>query len=103
VVLTRLSTLGILLICKSSRSWDCCAHYGLYSPLTVTETTPANKYWAIEASFRYGNASATILNTTAGIVDTGTPLIGLATGKLLRVSYPYQVRVLSHITYVRRV
>ena len=46
-------------------------------------------YWGVDASFRYGNGSGnnapvTILDTTAGVIDTGTSLIGLGTGKLLR-------------------
>jgi len=79
-------------MCKSAQQhgfWNCCAHLGLYSPRI--ETPPANKYWAIEASFQYGNASLSNPNTTAGIVDTGTSLIGLASGKPLRDSNSYQI------------
>ena len=43
----------------------------------ITSTSPASKYWGIDQSIRYG--SQTILPTTAGIVDTGTTLILLAT------------------------
>jgi hypothetical protein len=65
-------------------------------------------YWGVDASFRYGNASGnnvpvTILDTTAGVIDTGTSLIGLGTGKLLRDFDSCQLRELSRITYVRRV
>ena len=45
----------------------------------ATTTSPANEYWGINESIKYG--STTILSTTAGIVDTGTTLILLATGK----------------------
>ena len=85
---------------------DCCAHLGLHSP--VTKTFPSSMYWGVDASFIYGNASGdkapvTILDTTAGLIDTGTSLIGLSTGKLLREFDFSQIRELSHITYVRRV
>ncbi|KAI6145241.1 aspartic peptidase domain-containing protein [Pisolithus tinctorius] len=39
--------------------------------------TPASNYWGIDESIAYG--STTILSTTAGIVDTGTTLILIAT------------------------
>ncbi|KAJ7182850.1 aspartic peptidase domain-containing protein, partial [Mycena crocata] len=43
----------------------------------VTRTAPANEFWGINQSVRYG-ASTTILASTAGIVDTGTTLLLLA-------------------------
>ncbi|KAI9452797.1 aspartic peptidase A1 [Lactarius psammicola] len=43
-----------------------------------TGTFPASEFWGIDQSIRYG-ASTTILSTTAGIVDTGTTLILIAT------------------------
>ncbi|KAH7930919.1 acid protease [Leucogyrophana mollusca] len=46
-----------------------------YTPLTTTY--PASYYWGINESIAYG--STTILSETAGIVDTGTTLILLAT------------------------
>ena len=62
------------------------AHLDLRSPLT--KTPPSSFFWGIDASLQYGNGngngSVNIFNTTAGIVDTGTTLLGLATGKLLR-------------------
>ncbi|KAF8140531.1 aspartic peptidase domain-containing protein [Boletus edulis] len=45
-----------------------------YTP--VTTTSPAMYYWGINESITYG--STTILSETAGIVDTGTTLILLA-------------------------
>ncbi|KAH7886050.1 aspartic peptidase domain-containing protein [Phlebopus sp. FC_14] len=45
-----------------------------YTPLTTTY--PASYYWGINESITYG--STTILSETAGIVDTGTTLILLA-------------------------
>ncbi|VDB86597.1 unnamed protein product [Peniophora sp. CBMAI 1063] len=46
-----------------------------YAPLTKTE--PAAEYWGIDQSVAYGEK--TILPLTAGIVDTGTTLLMLAT------------------------
>jgi len=47
-----------------------------YTP--ITSTSPASNYWGIDQSVTYGD-STTILDTTAGIVDTGTTLLLLAT------------------------
>ncbi|KDR84345.1 hypothetical protein GALMADRAFT_708895 [Galerina marginata CBS 339.88] len=44
----------------------------------VTATSPASAYWGINQALRYGE-STTILPNTAGIVDTGTTLVLLAT------------------------
>lgn len=46
----------------------------LSSPLTNTE--PASFYWGIDQSITYGNTA--ILSNTAGIVDTGTTLLYIA-------------------------
>jgi hypothetical protein len=46
----------------------------------ITSTSPANEFWGIDQSITYGTTS--ILSTTAGIVDTGTTLTLIATGKL---------------------
>ncbi|KAJ7897160.1 aspartic peptidase A1, partial [Mycena olivaceomarginata] len=43
----------------------------------VTSTSPASDYWGINQAVTYGSTS--ILASTAGIVDTGTTLIYLAT------------------------
>ena len=48
-----------------------------YVPLTAT--SPASEYWGIDQSISYDGA--TILSTTAGIVDTGTTLILIASGE----------------------
>ena len=48
-----------------------------YVPLTTT--SPASSYWGINQSISYG--STTILSSTAGVVDTGTTLILIATGE----------------------
>ncbi|KAH9964274.1 aspartic peptidase A1 [Russula dissimulans] len=46
--------------------------------IPLTRTYPASSFWGISQSIQYG-ASIPILNTTAGVVDTGTTLILLAT------------------------
>jgi cathepsin E len=43
----------------------------------ITSTSPASAFWGINQSILYG--TTTILSTTAGIVDTGTTLILIAT------------------------
>lgn len=74
-----------LCVCATA-VWITLAHPNLRSPLT--KTAPSSFFWGIDASLQYGNGngngSVNILNITAGIVDTGTSLLGLATGKLLR-------------------
>ena len=52
-------------------------HFTLVSP--ATSTSPASNYWGIDQSLTYGSTS--IMDTTAGIVDTGTTLILLPTGE----------------------
>jgi len=42
----------------------------------ITATSPSNEFWGINQSIQYG--TTTILSTTAGIVDTGTTLILIA-------------------------
>ncbi|TDL25598.1 aspartic peptidase A1 [Rickenella mellea] len=44
----------------------------------ITSTSPASFFWGINQSIRYGSSTA-ILPTTAGIVDTGTTLVLIAT------------------------
>ncbi|KAG9219673.1 hypothetical protein CCMSSC00406_0006005 [Pleurotus cornucopiae] len=48
----------------------------------ITDSSPANKYWGIDASATYNNAP--LLSSTAGIVDTGTSLILLSTDAFKR-------------------
>ncbi|KAF4611714.1 hypothetical protein D9613_004262 [Agrocybe pediades] len=45
--------------------------------IPLTTTSPANEFWGINQSIKFG--STTILSTTAGIVDTGTTLVLIAT------------------------
>ncbi|KXN88844.1 Polyporopepsin [Leucoagaricus sp. SymC.cos] len=48
-----------------------------------TTTSPSSLFWGINQSVRYGT-STSILGTTAGIVDTGTTLVLLATDAITR-------------------
>ncbi|KZT33268.1 family A1 protease [Sistotremastrum suecicum HHB10207 ss-3] len=50
---------------------------GSISYVSLTSTSPASDYWGINQSVTYNGA--TILSSTAGIVDTGTTLVLLAT------------------------
>ena len=45
----------------------------------ITTTSPASEFWGIDESITYGSAGTSVLATTAGIVDTGTTLVMLAT------------------------
>ncbi|KIJ40036.1 hypothetical protein M422DRAFT_257104 [Sphaerobolus stellatus SS14] len=47
----------------------------------ITGTSPASEFWGINQSVRYGT-STNILSSTAGIVDTGTTLILLASNAI---------------------
>jgi hypothetical protein len=44
----------------------------------ITSTSPASGYWGIDQTIKYGTGGA-ILDSTAGIVDTGTTLVLIAT------------------------
>ncbi|KAL1741011.1 acid protease [Schizophyllum fasciatum] len=48
----------------------------VYSP--ITSTSPASNYWGIDQTVTYGESTA-IMNSLAGIVDTGTTLLLIAT------------------------
>ena len=52
-------------------------HTGDITYTPITSTSPASGYWGIDQSISYGGS--TILDSTAGIVDTGTTLLLLAT------------------------
>jgi len=45
----------------------------------ITSTSPASNYWGIDQSITYGSDGESILSSTAGIVDTGTTLVLIAT------------------------
>lgn len=46
--------------------------------MPITSTSPASAYWGIDQSITYGS-NTKILNQNAGIVDTGTTLLLIAT------------------------
>lgn len=56
--------------------YDASKFTGSISYVPITSTSPASAYWGIDQSISYG--TTTILSTTAGIVDTGTTLILIA-------------------------
>lgn len=56
--------------------YDASKFTGSISYVSITSTSPASAYWGIDQSISYG--TTTILSTTAGIVDTGTTLILIA-------------------------
>ena len=56
---------------------DSTKYTGTLTYTSLTSTSPASAYWGINESITYG--SSTILSSTAGIVDTGTTLILIAT------------------------
>ncbi|KAI9441945.1 aspartic peptidase A1 [Lactarius psammicola] len=62
---------------------------GTITFVPITTTFPASEFWGIDESIRYG-PSTTILPTTAGILDTGTTLVLIATGRLLMRSNRYK-------------
>ncbi|KZP14852.1 acid protease [Athelia psychrophila] len=45
----------------------------------ITATSPASTFWGIDQTITYGGDAKPILSSTAGIVDTGTSLLLLAT------------------------
>jgi len=51
---------------------------GSISYTSLTSTSPASDYWGINQSITYGSSSSEILPSTAGIVDTGTTLLLIA-------------------------
>ena len=46
----------------------------------ITTTSPASRYVGFEQTVSYGDADRVILSKSAGITDTGTTLVLLATG-----------------------
>jgi hypothetical protein len=63
----------------------------------ITTTSPASNYWGINQTINYGSGGA-ILDSTAGIVDTGTTLVLIATGS---ASPPNTSPALTPIVYRR--
>ncbi|TFY59343.1 hypothetical protein EVJ58_g5834 [Rhodofomes roseus] len=56
---------------------DSSKYTGSITYVSLTSTSPASEYWGIDESISYGSES--ILSSTAGIVDTGTTLVLIAT------------------------
>ncbi|KZT30116.1 family A1 protease [Neolentinus lepideus HHB14362 ss-1] len=56
---------------------DSSKYTGTLAYTSLTSTSPASEYWGIDQSVSYGGQ--TILASTAGIVDTGTTLVYIAT------------------------
>ena len=59
--------------------YDTSAIVGSVSYVPLTTTSPASTFWGIDQSISYGGT--TILSETAGIVNTGTTLLLIATGE----------------------
>ena len=57
---------------------DMSKYTGSVTYTSVTTTSPASLYWGIDESITHGSGT-TILSSTAGIVDTGTTLVLIAT------------------------
>ncbi|KAH8553064.1 acid protease [Umbelopsis sp. PMI_123] len=57
---------------------DSSKYTGPLSFVPMTTTQPASDYWGVDASATYGQGQS-IMSSTAGIVDSGTSLILLAT------------------------
>ncbi|PCH34196.1 family A1 protease [Wolfiporia cocos MD-104 SS10] len=58
---------------------DSSKYTGSINYVDTTSTSPASYYWGIDESITYGSSGETILSSTAGIVDTGTTLVLIAT------------------------
>lgn len=58
---------------------DSSKYSGTLSYVSLTSTYPASAYWGINESITYGTSGTTVLSSTAGIVDTGTTLVLIAT------------------------
>ena len=52
---------------------------GLVNYVPLTKTSPALTFWGIDQSISYGDT--TILSSTAGVIDTSTTFILIATGE----------------------
>jgi cathepsin E len=62
---------------------DTAKYTGSITYTTLTTTSPASDYWGINESITYGSSTGTtVLSTTAGIVDTGTTLLLLASNAI---------------------
>ncbi|KAH9945544.1 acid protease [Amylocystis lapponica] len=57
---------------------DSSKYTGPINYIPLTSTFPASEYWGIDESITYGSSKTSILSSTAGIVDTGTTLVLIA-------------------------
>ena len=57
---------------------------GSVSYTSITSTSPARDYWGINESITYGSSRSNVLSSTAGIVDTGTTLVLIASDAFSR-------------------
>ncbi|THH06185.1 hypothetical protein EW145_g4262 [Phellinidium pouzarii] len=57
---------------------------GSISYVPITGTSPASEYWGIDESITYGSSGSNVLSSTAGIVDTGTTLVLIASDAFSR-------------------
>ncbi|KDQ62683.1 hypothetical protein JAAARDRAFT_121181 [Jaapia argillacea MUCL 33604] len=60
-------------------SVDSSKYTGKIGYVPITSTSPASNYWGIDQSLTYGSGGTSLLGGNAGIVDTGTTLLLLAT------------------------
>ncbi|KAI0356743.1 acid protease [Trametes cingulata] len=61
---------------------DSSKYTGEIAYVPVTSTSPASSYVGIDQSITYGSAGTPILSSTAGITDTGTTLVLIASDAL---------------------
>ncbi|OCH91612.1 family A1 protease [Obba rivulosa] len=59
---------------------------GKIAYVPITTTSPSNRFVGIDSSVTYGSSGTPILSKTAGIVDTGTTFLLLATDAMQRFS-----------------
>ena len=57
---------------------DASRYTGAITYALITSVSPASNNWGIDQSLSYGSQKATLLNTTSGIVDTGSTLLLIA-------------------------
>ena len=63
---------------------DSSTYTGSITHTPITSVSPAKYYWGIDQSITDGSSGATILGKTAGIVDTGTTLMLIASDAFSR-------------------
>lgn len=58
---------------------DSSKYTGSITYAKITKSKPARNYWGFDQSITYGSSGSAVLDSTAGILDTGTTLVLLAT------------------------